>query len=79
MKTFLALILLFIIIDIYYRLKRQKQINGLFFYSSTMSNYYEEILLSKKILSKNELLYKRKYIEEKLKENWEFSEKILPP
>lgn len=77
MNTFLVIVIMFILIDIYYRWRQQKHNNGLFFYSSAMCDYYEQIFTNKNILNKSELTYKRKQIEETLKEKWDFSEKDI--
>lgn len=76
MNSILLIVLVLIFVDLYYRFRQQKKLNGLFFYSSVMSDYYEQILLSKEILSKSEVRYMKEQIEKDLKE-FKFSQKDI--
>lgn len=78
MEKILILILIIILVDIYYRFRQQTKLNALAMHSAVLVNFYEKILLDKKIITPNDINITRNLIKESMNDkNYEKTKNIV--
>jgi hypothetical protein len=66
MNKIFIFIFIVIIIDIYYRFRLQTKLNALTMHSAILVNFYEKILLNKKIITSNDIKVARDLIKKSM-------------